>query len=230
MTLDVVIDQAEIPAFQTRQAMDTDGDGALSPAEADAGRIAACADLRGQLELVVGGARPDLTDRASALSFPPGAGGLTTLRLECGYVAVPGAAIGPSTTVVFTDRSFPERIGWREIVVDPSSATVTGAGVRTTGVSDRLTHYPTDLLTAPLDDRSVTFTAQPRSPSAAAPVAEPTSPGSGAVTDARAATASVPGGRPARRAARCLPRRPTSRRSSSSARCSSRPRSGPDTP
>ena len=193
VTLDVVIDQAEIPAFQTRQAMDTDGDGALSPAEADAGRIAACADLRGQLDLVVGGVRSDLTDRASALSFPPGAGGLTTLRLECGYVAVPAAAIGPSTTVVFTDRSFAERIGWREIVVDPSSATVTGAGVRTTGVSDRLTHYPTDLLTAPLDDRSVTFTASPGAV-AAAPAIEPISPGSEAVTDARAATASVPGG------------------------------------
>ena len=39
--LDIVIDQAEIPAFQTRQAMDADGDGTLSPAEADAGRIAA---------------------------------------------------------------------------------------------------------------------------------------------------------------------------------------------
>ena len=142
VTLDVVIDQAEIPAFQTRQAMDTDGDGALSPAEVDAGRIAACADLRGQLDLVVGGVRSGLTDRASALSFPPGAGGLTTMRLECGYVAVPAAAIGPATTVIFTDRSFPERIGWREIVVDPSSATVTGAGVRTAGVSDRLTHYP----------------------------------------------------------------------------------------
>ena len=37
--LDVVIDQAEIPAFSARQAIDADGDGEVSAAETEAGRI-----------------------------------------------------------------------------------------------------------------------------------------------------------------------------------------------
>ena len=44
--LDVVIDQAEIPAFQARLEFDTDGDGEVSDDEANAGRGPACTQLR----------------------------------------------------------------------------------------------------------------------------------------------------------------------------------------
>ena len=40
--LDVVIDEAEIPAFQARQAFDLDADGAFSAAEAAAARRTGC--------------------------------------------------------------------------------------------------------------------------------------------------------------------------------------------
>ena len=43
--LDVVIDQAEIPTFQARQAFDTDGDGEVSDDEVEAGRVTACDEL-----------------------------------------------------------------------------------------------------------------------------------------------------------------------------------------
>ena len=36
--LDVVIDRAEIPTFQERQKLDTDGDGQVSPAEQEQAR------------------------------------------------------------------------------------------------------------------------------------------------------------------------------------------------
>src|SRR6266536_1376079 len=84
--LDVVIDQAEIPAFQARLGFDTDGDGELSDQETDAGRVAACRDLAGSLDLEVAGTRQTLTLTRAGLAFPPGVGGLSTMREVCGYV------------------------------------------------------------------------------------------------------------------------------------------------
>ena len=49
--LDVVIDEAEIPAFQARLDFDTDGDGEVSDAETDAGRGPACQKLAPSLAL-----------------------------------------------------------------------------------------------------------------------------------------------------------------------------------
>src|SRR5262245_63163278 len=61
--LDVVIDEAEIPAFQARQELDSNEDGEVSDAELEAGREPSCAALARDLHLVIGGARvePSLT-------------------------------------------------------------------------------------------------------------------------------------------------------------------------
>ena len=78
--LDVVIDQAEIPAFQARRSFDIDGDGELSDAETEAGRVLACEDLDGSLQLLVDDAPQTLNLTEAGLAFPPGAGGLSTMR------------------------------------------------------------------------------------------------------------------------------------------------------
>ena len=96
--LDVVIDQAEIPAFQARLQYDTDGDGQLSDDEIAAGRLAGCASLQPALHLDVAGAAVPLTLTSAGLSFPPGAGGLSTLRLVCELEARPAAPIAAATT------------------------------------------------------------------------------------------------------------------------------------
>ena len=70
--LDVVIDQAEIPTFQARLDFDTDGDGEVSDAETDAGRVTACDGLEPSLALKVGGAASNLTLTEAGLTFPPG--------------------------------------------------------------------------------------------------------------------------------------------------------------
>ena len=56
VVLDVVVDQAEIPTFQEKLRIDTDGDGSVSDAETEAERVAACPVLAGSLTLNV--ARP----------------------------------------------------------------------------------------------------------------------------------------------------------------------------
>ena len=70
--LDVVIDQAEIPAFQARLQYDTDGDGQLSDDEIAAGRLAGCASLQPALHLDVAGTAAPLTLTSAGSLVPAG--------------------------------------------------------------------------------------------------------------------------------------------------------------
>ncbi len=168
IALDVVIDRAEIPAFQEQQRLDVDGDGVLAAAEIEAERTRACVALAGDLVLAVDGAAltPRLT--AAGLAVAPGAGALPTMRLVCEYDAALDAPMATRTPISFEDRSFAERIGWREIVVIGDEVTLSGAagsqGQTGDGISGRLTAYPTDLLAQPLDVRSVRLEATPGGP------------------------------------------------------------------
>ena len=122
--LDVVIDRAEIPTFQARLAFDTDMDGVVSDEEADVGRVTACRALVPSLALAIDGTALTPTLVAAALTFPPGVGGLSTMRLVCGYSAPLPAAISSPSLVTFQDQSDPDRVGWREIVVAGSGVSL----------------------------------------------------------------------------------------------------------
>ncbi|HEY6012881.1 MAG TPA: hypothetical protein VIU37_02705, partial [Candidatus Limnocylindrales bacterium] len=193
--LDVVIDQAEIPAFQARLGFDTDGDGELSAAEVDAGRVTACRELARSLDLEVGGTPQALELTEAGLAFPPGVGGLSTMREVCTFTA-PAVRIADGTPVAFTDRSFAERLGWREMVVDGSGVSVaaTAGTLRTASISERLTRYPTTLLSQALADASVSVMVSPGGPALPPldiPDASPL-PGMGAAQPADASTGGPP--------------------------------------
>jgi nickel/cobalt exporter len=168
ISLDVVIDRAEIPAFQEQQQLDTDGDGTLSAAEIDAAKAPECRTLAADLALTIDGVAVPTTLAEAGLSLPPGAGGLSTMRLVCEYESPLATPITAGAAVSFEDRSFAERIGWREIVVlgdgvqigEPGSGAPAAAG----GVSARLTSYPKDLLATPLDMRSTSVSVTPGGP------------------------------------------------------------------
>ncbi|MFL5676722.1 MAG: nickel/cobalt transporter [Chloroflexota bacterium] len=195
--LDVVVDQAEIPTFQARLDFDTDGDGEVSDAETDAGRATACRSLEPNLALAVDGTRQRLALDAAGLTFPSGVGGLNTMRIVCEFSAALDRPLAPGARVDFADSSFPDRLGWREIVATGSgmavaTTTAAAAPVRSTTASDRLRAYPTNLLTQALDDRSVSLVVTPGGPMLPAQeVADATSlPGS------RGAAGAVPSSRP----------------------------------
>jgi nickel/cobalt transporter (NicO) family protein len=162
--LDVVIDMAEIPAFTEQQRLDTNGDGRVSAAELAAAREQSCETLSRSLLLEMNNRpmSPRLT--AASLALLPGAGGLKTLRTVCEFVARPPAPITGAVVVSFADRSYPDRIGWREIVVSGDGITVSAPGTESATLSARLTHYPTNLLTTPLDERSATIAVSPGGP------------------------------------------------------------------
>jgi nickel/cobalt transporter (NicO) family protein len=151
--VDYVVDMAEIPAFQTRQEIDANGDQTVSPAEAAAWRDASCPRLAAGLVLRLAGRRLGLATVTSRLSFPPGAGGLPTLRLECGLASARGAARGAGTLTLI-NRNYPDRLGWREITAAGDGTTVTSSDVPAASPSARLTGYPQDQLRSPLDQRS----------------------------------------------------------------------------
>jgi nickel/cobalt exporter len=184
VVLDVVIDMAEIPTFQERLKIDTDGDGDVSDEEAAAAAPAECTAEGSALRLAVGGSPISVgSANRAAISFPPGLGGLSTMRIECGYAAALLAALSGPTTITFSDTSFTDRIGWREVVASGDGVTIEADGLPATSPSKRLTSYPADLISQPLDMRSVTIVATPQ----AAPI------GTAAPADAGpAATAAAP--------------------------------------
>jgi nickel/cobalt transporter (NicO) family protein len=187
--LDVVIDMAEIPAFQERQAADTDGDGTVSDEEAAAYAAATCPTLATSLHLERDGSALALTGTGHAVSFPPGAGGLSTLRLECGFHATFAAPIGGTVKVTFIDTSYAERIGWREITATGAGTILHTGALPETSPSHRLTAYPADMIAQPLDIRSASIEALP-APVATTPAPVAAAP-AGPTTDSPAA---VPGG------------------------------------
>ncbi len=199
ITLDHVLDMAEIPTFQERQAIDVNADGMIDPGESAAYTATACASTASQLSLSVAGQAQALNVTASGLSFLPGAGGLQTLRLVCEYAAALASPLQAATPITFSDGTYPERIGWREVVVNGDGTSLTGTGLVATSVSDRLTKYPADLLAQPLDDTGVTMTVRPGGPPLApliVPDAHPIGAASvpAATVDSSSSSAAVPGG------------------------------------
>jgi len=155
ISIDYVLDMAEIPAFQEITTFDVNGNGQADSAEATGYHAAKCASLQPDLKLLVNNRATDLTLATSSVEFPAGAGGLSTLRLTCGYT-VSISETRQLTVLSFVDNSYSERIGWREIVVTAEGVSLNG-DFATTSISKRLTSYPQDLLSSPLDQREVTL-------------------------------------------------------------------------
>ncbi len=146
-----VLDLAEIPSFQ-------EGATVRRPGYA--------AEIARALELSVDGRPARLVPVAHRTTGRPGAGGLTTIRFEAVYSA---PARGKALT--FSDRSFPSRIGWREItVVARDGATLVRSSVPATSSSRELRAYPRELLRSPLDVRAARVTFLPGTAAADAPV------------------------------------------------------------
>ncbi len=168
VVLDVVIDQAEIPTFQARQDFDLDADGSLSDEEIDQGRLAACDTIAGSISLAVDARSLEPRLVEAGLSFPLGVGGLATMRQVCAFEAALGGPLDPGgMELAFTDGSYPERAGWREIVVRGSGVSVSAleGEARMVGVSDRLRAYPEDRLASPLSDTALLVRVTPGGPS-----------------------------------------------------------------
>jgi ABC-type nickel/cobalt efflux system permease component RcnA len=148
VVVDYVVDMAEIPAFQERARIDLNGDGHIDATERTSYRNRRCAQLAAGLTVELDGTPLELATDTSALSFPPGAGGLSTLRLECRLLAQ-GRVVESSVALTYDDENFVGRIGWREVTAVGDATTIVASDVPSESQTDRLTSYPRDA--SPLD-------------------------------------------------------------------------------
>ena len=133
------LDLAEIPTFQEGGAVRKAG---------YARRLAE------RLVLTLDGRRVPLVPLDRRVAARPGAGGLTTLRLDAVYVA-----LGRGTRLAFRDTNFERRIGWREVTLTArDGARIATSSVPGASASDQLRSYPKDLLRSPLDVTAATAT------------------------------------------------------------------------
>ncbi len=155
VVLDYVLDMAEIPAFQEISAFDANGNGLADSTEAAGYHAEKCTSLKGDFSLLLNNRSVDLSLASSSVEFPAGVGGLPTLRLTCEFQA-PIELTNNTPGLSFANNAFPDRLGWKEIVVIPNGVSLQGE-YSSTSLSNRLTTYPEDLLTSPLEQRQVNF-------------------------------------------------------------------------
>lgn len=170
-----VVDMAEIPTFQEIQET------GIIPEEGHPSLALYLAEkietLKKGLLLEVNGLRLDLRGESKDIIFPPGAGGLPTMKLGIRYRAkLDGAAL--VNRLHYRDDNFPNRAGWKEIItVEGRGVTVVESSVPDKDRSLQLADYPTDLLNSPPQDLEarVIFAVE-GSPRATVSVASPNSP------------------------------------------------------
>jgi nickel/cobalt transporter (NicO) family protein len=137
-----VLDQAEIPTFQER--------GVPKPIVLDRKR----AEVRRALHVLVNGRDVALTERPGArLTSPPGQGGLPLTRVELPL----RASVHDPRRVEVRDETFADRLGWKAIVARPGAGTAVRSSAPSGDPTDGLRHYPKDMLSSPLAQRTASF-------------------------------------------------------------------------
>ena len=141
VAVDYVVDLAEVPTLQARRH---------GPPT--------CGEVAGRIDVAVDGRPAPLRVADEALSFPPGEGGLQTLRLECRLEA--RFDVGRAE-VDLRDGNLTGRVGWHEVTAVGDGATVLDTDVPERSISERLTRYPSQ---APPDQRSASVSVRPGGP------------------------------------------------------------------
>jgi ABC-type nickel/cobalt efflux system permease component RcnA len=147
--IDYIIDMAEIPTFQLMQesaVVPNAGDPSLVPYLQRESEV-----LKDGLNLLVDEKRLMLQTVSRQAIFPPGAGGLPTMKMGFVYVAeLPGELGDSLASLRYRDDNYPGRAGWKEVVaVNGSGAALVSSSVPATDRSLELTNYPTDMLHSP---------------------------------------------------------------------------------
>ena len=149
-----IIDLAEIPTYQELQQ------GNITANIADATQFVSARgrEFARGLNLTIDGKPVGLRLLSTTVIFPPGAGGLPTMKMGFVYeAAYPAAASGSPGNLEFVDNNYPGHAGWKEIVVHAPEGQLSKSSVSQTDRSTALSNYPTDMLNSPPQDLSATI-------------------------------------------------------------------------
>jgi ABC-type nickel/cobalt efflux system permease component RcnA len=154
-----ILDMAEIPTFQELQATGIVTDPHDPRVTA---YLAQKADtLKTGLTVTLDGHSLALETVSEDVIFPPGAGGLPTMKIGVVYRARFSGDVCAAgfCALDYADRNLPDRAGWKEIVVaaDPG-VTMQSSTAPATSRSRELANYPTDLISSPPQDLSARLT------------------------------------------------------------------------
>ncbi len=149
-----IVDEAEIPTYQQIQEagiVAQVGDATLRPY-----LVRQASQWKAGLLVEVNGDPVRLATLSESVIFPPGAGGLPTMKIGVIYRGT--YRLKPNQTTFhlrYRDDNFPGHAGWKEIVVTPGQGVDLGAPQPfQVDRSEQLTNYPTDLLNSPPQDLS----------------------------------------------------------------------------
>ncbi|MEJ6485615.1 sulfite exporter TauE/SafE family protein [Nostoc punctiforme UO1] len=156
--IDYVLDMAEIPAFQEINHLDTNRDRKADTVETVQYPEQKCQEVNSNLELLINKQPLALSLIKSTVEFPPGVGGLSTLRLSCNFQGT--RELVGANQLIFEDKFYPQRLGWREITVAANGVPIQG-DFTSSSITNRLRDYPTDLLSSPLNQRRISFKLNP---------------------------------------------------------------------
>ncbi|MGQ0721460.1 MAG: nickel/cobalt transporter [Candidatus Eiseniibacteriota bacterium] len=145
-----LLDFAEIPAVRELELVDPDLDDRVTPEERAAYLEAKTGEVLRGLRLVVDGRALPLGAEWSRVSFPPGEGGLSTVRTAW-LLSVPlDSSDRQPRFLVWNDANYEDRVGWKEI----RFTGLDGVGIGRTSLrwspqSDELSAYPDEYLSDP---------------------------------------------------------------------------------
>ena len=168
-TIDYVVDYAEIPAFQQRSQLDSNGNGRFETAELDAAAPQRCSSLLPALAVTIDRRAVALTMTKSKMSTRPGQG-LPTLRVECSFEWAGASKAG---SLQFRNSNFEDRVGWREITAVGDGTKLVESTVPTASSSNRLLRYPNAELKSPLNIRNASLQFEPGGSRAPAVLSNP---------------------------------------------------------
>jgi len=161
--LDYIIDMAEIPTFQ-----ETKEDGLITRAgdpSLERYLTRQADNLKRGLTLEADGQPLALECVSRQAIFPPGAGGLPTMKMGFIYrTRLPRTIETHGVSLHYRDHNFAGRSGWKEIVaLARDGVELTASSVPSRDRSLELTNYPTDMLHSPPQtlEAAVTFKAAP---------------------------------------------------------------------
>lgn len=148
------IDLAEIPTYQELQR----GNIATAVVDPNSPEVihyvaARAAELGHGLVLDLNGKQMPLRLVSSGVIFPPGAGGLPTMKMGFVYeAAYPSTVDKQHVSLLYADNNYPGQTGWKEIIALAPAGSMIQSSAPATDRSGELSNYPTDLLTSPPQD------------------------------------------------------------------------------
>jgi ABC-type nickel/cobalt efflux system permease component RcnA len=157
--LKYLIDMAEIPTYQEINVIDTNQDSNMSTEEKTDYLRKKIEELTKGLALELNGEPLELTTDTSAMVFPPGAGGLPTIKITVNYrAAFNKRNLKDKNKVFYRDANYPDRTGWKEIIVQVEEGVlIFQSSVPSEDMSQELTNYPDGTISSPPQDIEANF-------------------------------------------------------------------------